>query len=157
MQFEHIVVINDPNNPMLADLSPSQIWQGLVMRVEAPQLFLDNVERVTIEERGDSLIVREMQLGKLLVRDRIHLEPARRMHFETEPSELHGGGKLTVTLESPAAGTLLLRFAYETPHDDTADTEDAKLLGYLKAAYRANDVDAVRKIRELAEAGKLGD
>ncbi|WP_137937128.1 SRPBCC family protein [Chitinivorax sp. B] len=155
MRFEHVIIINDPTDLMTSPLTMEQVWQGLLLRARAPQLFMQGVERVSVDETDATLILREMQLGNLMVRDRIHLEAPFKMHFDTEANDQHPGGQLYVTVEAPANETLIIRFVYETPHDDSGQGEEAQLLGYLKAAYRANDVDAVRRIRELAEAGKL--
>ncbi|MBB5020356.1 hypothetical protein HNQ59_003675 [Chitinivorax tropicus] len=156
MRFEHVIVINDPGHPLATPLTVNQVWQGLLLRARAPQLFMQGVERISVDESSDVLL-REMLLGQLLVRDRIHLQAPHRLHFETEPSDQHPGGQLVVTIEAPTAETLIVRFVYDTPHDESAEGEEAQLLGYLKAAYQANDVDAVRRIRELAAAGKLDE
>jgi hypothetical protein len=40
LRFEHLVEINDPANPTLEPLTADQLWQGLVLRAESPELFM---------------------------------------------------------------------------------------------------------------------
>ena len=40
MQFQHLVEINDPLNPLIDTLTRDQLWRGLVMRAESPKLFI---------------------------------------------------------------------------------------------------------------------
>ncbi|WP_035059226.1 SRPBCC family protein [Andreprevotia chitinilytica] len=159
MYFEHAVVINEPGNPLVTPLSIEQLWNGLVLRAEAPDLFLDHVDEVRILERSAGVLLREMQMGNLMVRDRIKLTPHQSVHHDTEANEQHQGGTLTITIEVPEAEQLLVRFVYNTPveeHDPQAGEGEANYVAYLKAAYRNMDVEALRKIRSMAEAGELG-
>lgn len=159
MLFEHIVQINDPSDAMLAEISRHQLWQGLLRRVERPEEFLIGVERVTIVERGEGWLKREMQLGPLLVRDHITLDHEYRVHFDTAPSEQHQGGSFTMVIEEPSPGALFVRFRYETALPETAgmesDAGDAYFADYVKSAYRDTDIDAIRWIRELVETGEI--
>ena len=51
MNFEHLLQINDPENPLVDTLSRDQLWQGLLHRVENPSPFLPGLESSTILER----------------------------------------------------------------------------------------------------------
>jgi hypothetical protein len=159
VHYEHLIQINDPNNPMLEPLSRRQLWLGLLRRAERPQEFLIGVERVEILERGMGWFEREMRIGNLDVRDHIELEEDVSVHFETQPGENHGGGTLTMRIEEPQPGDLFVRFVYKTslPETGPMDTEagDAYFASYVKAAYRDTDIDSIRKIRALAETGAL--
>ena len=44
MNFEHLIQINDPENPLVDTLSREQLWQGLLHRVENPIPFLPGLE-----------------------------------------------------------------------------------------------------------------
>ena len=48
MYFEHVIQVNDLNNPMATTLSRQVLWRGLVRRAERPQDFLDTVN----DEKG---------------------------------------------------------------------------------------------------------
>ncbi|SMC29041.1 protein of unknown function [Andreprevotia lacus DSM 23236] len=159
MYFEHLVLVNDPDNPMVEPLTLEQLWNGLILRAEAPDLFLEHIESVRILERSAGSLLREMQLGTLTVRDRITLVPLQSVRHDTEPNEQHAGGTLTVTIEAPEAEQLLVRFIYDTPvpdHDPNAGEGETNYAAYLKAAYRQMDVEALQRIRMMAEQGELG-
>jgi hypothetical protein len=51
MNFEHLIQINDPENPLIDPLHRDQLWQGLLYRVENPVPFLPGLESCTILER----------------------------------------------------------------------------------------------------------
>ncbi|WP_158229036.1 AtaL-like protein [Chitinimonas sp. BJB300] len=161
MHYEHLIQINDPNDPLLTPLSRTQLWRGLLRRVEQPQEFLVGVVTVKILERGEGWLKREMLLGNLTVVDHITLDIEQRVHFDTAPSEQHQGGSFTMQIEEPTPDSLFIRFSYRTPlhehrpEDTTAD--DAYFSDYVKTAYRDTDIDAVSWIRELAETGELED
>ncbi|HEY9103957.1 SRPBCC family protein [Chitinimonas sp.] len=159
MHYEHLIQINDLNDPLLTSMTRGQLWRGLLRRVEQPQEFLVNVEHVAILERGEGWLKREMLLGNLRVEDHITLEHERRIHFVTAPSEQHQGGTFTMTIEEPNPGDLFVRFGYVTalPEGGGMDTEagDAYFADFIKSAYRDTDVDTIRWIRELLETGEL--
>src|SRR6218665_2414212 len=104
MQFEHLIQINNPDDPLLTPMSRAQLWRGLMRRVEKPEEFLLGVESVRIVGRGDDWLKREMQLGALLVEDHILFAHEHIIQFATAPSAQHGGGTFTMTIEEPAPG-----------------------------------------------------
>ncbi|GHU45455.1 hypothetical protein AGMMS50289_16720 [Betaproteobacteria bacterium] len=44
MRFEHLIQINDLNNPLQEFLNREQLWQGLWQRVEQPEIFLPGLD-----------------------------------------------------------------------------------------------------------------
>ncbi|WP_432720930.1 SRPBCC family protein [Jeongeupia wiesaeckerbachi] len=158
MRFEHLIEVNDANNPAVVALTIEQLWQGLMQRVEAPQRFLEHIERVAILERGDGWLLREVDFGQFVVRDRITLALHAGIRFDTEANAEHLGGALAITLESPEEGHLFLRFVYDTPVPEPepgASEGEVNYAAYLKAAYRQMDIDMMRHIREWAVLGQL--
>ncbi|MBM3114747.1 SRPBCC family protein [Jeongeupia naejangsanensis] len=158
MRFEHLIEVNDANNPAVVALSVEQLWQGLMLRVEAPQRFLEHIEQVTILERGGDWVLREVDFGQFIVRDRISLVLNSAIRFETEANAQHPGGTLAITLESPEEGHLFLRFVYDTTVPEPgpgAGEGEIDYAAYLKAAYRQMDIDMMRQIREWAVLGQL--
>ena len=159
MRYEHLIQINDPHNPTLIPLRRDQLWVGLLLRAEQPEEFLVGVERMRILARGVDWLEREMYLGNLRVHDRITLLPGYSVHFATSPSEVHGGGQLTLQIEEPQHGDLFVRFTYETALSEEAklesDAGDAYFADYVKNAYKATDIDSIRTIRRMAAEGLL--
>ncbi len=153
MHYEHLVAVNDLSNPLVSVITRSQLWQGLLLKAESPQLFNPHIESVTILERTAILLAREVNFGNMQVCERIHLQEQISLRHDTEPGQNHAGGTLLVQIEEPSADDLFVRFSYEIPTPD--DPEALQLIGYLQEMWRQMDVDSIHMIRELAEAGRL--
>jgi len=154
LNFEHLIQINDPLNPLVEKLTREQLWEGLVLRAEQPQLFVIGLDSCTILSRTDLTLERELHYGTATVRDRVTLTPNESVRYDILPTQAHVGGSLTMTIEQPNASQLFLRFQYETTLP-TADTEDARqTTEIVKSAYRESDIDTVRLIRQYASNPK---
>jgi len=156
LRFEHLVEINDSNMPALEPLTADQVWQGLVLRGQSPELFVLGLDRAEITGRGDDWIERVLHFGNAQIRDRVVFEPRRSVRYETAATADHAGGTLTMTVETPGPGALLLRFTYETTMPAVDASGDDRYAEIVKSAYHEADLDTVRKIRELASTGRLG-
>lgn len=154
MKFEHLVIVNDPDNPLIEDLTREQLWFGLLCRVENPSPFLPGLEACTVIERFDDGVRRELDFGQLRIRDRVTLEPMESVVFEAEQTDQHAGGTLTIRIEEPVVSQLVLRFIYRTTQ---ADSEDSNTMyaDLVKSAYEQSDIDTVRVIREIVAAGRM--
>lgn len=73
MKFEHLIAINDPENPLIALLSRDQLWAGLLHRVENAVPFLPGLETCTIIERNEESLLRELDFGPAVIMDRVTL------------------------------------------------------------------------------------
>ena len=153
MNFEHLLQINDPENPLIAPLSRQELWQGLLHRVENPVPFLPGLETCTILERQANELLRELDFGPAVIQDRVTLHDLNWVRFAIVPSEVHAGGSLTITIEEPEPGALFLRFAYYTSLSDQG--EDARYAEFVRSAYHQSDLDTVRIIRMIAASGGL--
>ena len=153
MKFEHLIQINDPQNPLIPPLTRQQIWQGLLHRVEDPVPFLPGLESCVIMERRADALLRQLDFGPAVIQDRVTLVEAHWVRFEIQPSSAHPGGSLTITIEEPQPAFLFLRFAYRTTLAGSPDSEDRAYIEYVKSAYHQSDVDCVRLIRTLAAGG----
>lgn len=157
MNFEHLVQINDPLNPLAETLTREQLWEGLVLRAEQPQLFVLGLDSCTILSRTGDTLERELHYGHATVRDRVTLKPRESVRYDILATEAYVGGSLTMTIEQPDALQLFLRFEYETTLP-TPDTEDARQTSEIvKSAYREADIDTVRLIREYSRAPQRPD
>lgn len=153
MQFEHLIAINDPGNPLIIPLSREQLWAGLMHRVENPLPFLPGLENFKIVEHEDNSLLRDLNFGAAVIQDRVTLVESAWVRFDILPSEQHAGGSLTITIEEPNPGHLFLRFAYATTFGNNPNSEDRAYVEYVKSAYHQSDVDCVRIIRTLAAGG----
>ncbi len=155
MNFEHLIQINDPLNPLLDPLTREQVWQGLMLRVERPQLFVAGLEDCTILSRDGDTIERELDYGVTTVRDRVTLTPTERVRYEIAATDSHVGGTLTMTIEAPDDLQLFLRFQYSTTLPEAHGSDDRQTNEIVKSAYREADIDTVRLIRQFAHTGQL--
>lgn len=157
MNFEHLVQVNDPLNPLAETLTRDQLWQGLVLRAEQPQLFVLGLDSCTILSRTADTLERELHYGHATVRDRVTLTTNESVRYDILATDTHVGGSLTMTIEQPDALQLFLRFEYATTLP-TPDTEDERQTSEIvKSAYREADIDTVRLIREYARTPQQPD
>lgn len=153
MNFEHLIQINDPDNPLIESLSRAQLWQGLVHRIEDATPFLPGLERCTILERHADHLLRRLDFGAASIHDRVTQAAMQWVRFDILPSEQHAGGSLTISIEEPEENRLFLRFAYATTFASNPDSEERAYIDYIKSAYHQSDLDCVRIIRTLAAGG----
>lgn len=154
MKFEHVVIVNDPDNPMIADMSREELWFGLLCRVEDPAPFLPGLDGCSIIERHDHGVLRELEFGSLRIRDRVTLAPMNAVTFEAEQTEQHAGGSLTIRIEEPVQGQLVLRFVYRTTQPETEDGS-TMYADLVKSAYQQSDIDTVRVIRDIVANARM--
>lgn len=154
MKFEHVVVVNDPDNPLVPSLSREQLWFGLLCRAEDPTLFLPGLERCEIVERHADRLVRRLHFGAAVIDDSVRLAPMESVAFESAATAEHPGGTLTIRIEEPADTVLVLRFSYQTSLPEDALDADGAYAGFVRSAYHASDLDTVQVIRSIAAVGR---
>lgn len=154
MKFEHLVVVNEPANPLIVDLSREELWFGLLCRAENPAPFLSGLESYAIVERRENLLIRDLCFGQVVIRDRVTLVPMDEVVFESERTDEHAGGSLTIRIEEPQADALVLRFIYRTTLAEGGVGTDGVYAEFVKSAYHESDIDTVRVIRMIAECGR---
>ncbi len=157
MKFAHLVEINDPLNPLLDPLSREQIWRGLVLRAETPKAFVPYLDRCHILEKGPLSLSRELHYGDLVVHDRVSFLPQEQVAYHVPPQKGIPESHLTMTIEEPEPEIFFVRFEYNDGASAEEDTANAFYDEFRRSAYQESDIDTIRMIRELAEAGKLGD
>ncbi|SAK93606.1 hypothetical protein AWB81_05117 [Caballeronia arationis] len=154
MNFEHLIQINDPLNPFVESLTREQLWEGLVLRAEQPQLFVIGLDSCTILSREGEVMERELHYGQAIVRDRVTLNAGTSVRYDILPTADYVGGSLTMAIEQPDDLQLFLRFTYSTTlpvaDDATASADARQTQEIVKSAYREADIDTVRLIRQYA-------
>jgi hypothetical protein len=157
MRFEHLVQVNDPLQPLLTEVSREQLGRGLLRRAERPVEFVLGLLGATIDERTDEpgriRLMRTLDFGSFQVRDRVTIG-ADGSFAEIEAASTHPAATLAIRIEEPAAGSLFLRFVYES--DEAPGPEDEVGRRLREQAYRSADIDTVWRIRNLVERGELG-
>lgn len=153
MKFEHLVEINDPNDPQVAPLGRAQLWRGLVLRVENPLGFIYGLDECTLGERGVDFVDRTLRFGGRHIRDRVRFLPQETTDYHIPAGPDYPASHLQIRIEEPAPGRLYLRFLYEIA--DGSGPQDETTAELRKQAYFAADLDTVSRIRELAKQGQL--
>jgi hypothetical protein len=151
LNFEHLIQINDPLNPFVDSMTRDQLWEGLVLRAEQPQLFVMGLDSCTILSHEGNVLERELHYGKATVRDRVTLEESRSVRYDILPTADYVGGSLTMTIEQPDELQLFLRFEYATTLPVSTDQDAVQTQEIVKSAYRENDIDTVRLIRQYVQ------
>jgi hypothetical protein len=149
LNFEHLIQINDPQNPLVAPMTREQLWEGLVLRAEQPQLFVLGLDSCTILSREENTLERELHYGHATVRDRVTLTPDQSVRYDILPTETYVGGSLTMTIEEPDEAQLFLRFEYRTTLPAGVTEDERQTSEIVKSAYRESDIDTVRLIRQF--------
>jgi hypothetical protein len=149
LNFEHLIQINDPLNPLVESMTRDQLWEGLVLRAEQPQLFVIGLDSCTILSREGNVLERELHYGQATVRDRVTLQQSQSVRYDIQQTADYVGGSLTMTIEQPDELQLFLRFEYATTLPvSTTDKDAVQTQEIVKSAYRENDIDTVRLIRQ---------
>ncbi|GGI19348.1 MAG: SRPBCC family protein [Oxalicibacterium faecigallinarum] len=153
MQFEHLIEINDPLNPLIDTLTRDQLWRGLVMRAESPKLFVPWLDDCTLEPRDDTSVARVLRYNDLHVHDTVTYVPQQSVHYSVPAQGDIPDSSLVVSIEEPQPGALFVRFVYDS--GKTEDDMDAFYNEFRRSAYQEADVDTIKIIRQLAEEGRL--
>ncbi len=153
MNFEHLIEVNAPGNPMIEPLSRNQLWQGLVIRAENPELSVMGLDACVVLERRTGYLRRELRFGRLRIQDEVFLSHMSEVRYDVMASENFPASSLSMRIEEPAPEHLFVRFTYTT----TQEPDDELVVNHLKQAYIQTDNDTVAVIRELGKLGKLGD
>jgi hypothetical protein len=157
MNFEHLIEINDPGNPLLEPLSRQQLWQGLALRAENPELSVIGLDACVVLNRSPNYLRRELRFGHMRVNDEVFFTPLEEVRYEVMASELFPASRLVMRIEEPVPGRCFVRFIYsDTAGTGTETEEDQMVRDHLKQAYIQTDQDTIAVIRELGKMGKLG-
>jgi hypothetical protein len=155
MRFEHLVEINDLSQPCVRVLSRDELWAGLVVRAERPDLFLPGLAEVNVLARTESGLVRVLSFGDVRITDEVRFVGRALVRYEIPAQAEISRSSLEMSIEEPHAGHLFVRFVYEDERVLGDAREAAAFDDVRRAAYEAADVDTIATIRLLVESGAL--
>ena len=155
MKFVHLIEINSIDNPLMAPLSRTQLWHGLVLRAERPTLFVLGLDSCEVTERSEHSVSRTLQFGNLMIHDQVRFVSQHLVHYHVPEQNDIPTSDLTMTIEEPASGALFVRFEYDDHQQTTEDDEADFYDNFRREAYKESDIDTVRVIRQLAIQGQL--
>ena len=148
MRYEHLVQINDLEQPDIPVLERSQLWFGLVARAERPALFDATVDGTRLLRRDGGLLERELTRGLSTTRETVSLRPEESIEIGIGAGTEFAGSLLRIAIEEPVPQALFLRFTYEL-RGPTVPAEESEQCALRQAYYLAN-LALVRRIRALA-------
>jgi hypothetical protein len=156
VDFEHIVVVNDPAHPGGGGIPPQALWDGLRLLAVRPQSYDETIGEFELEVDARGVLRRTMSRGSLALRDHVRLRDDDCSYEQVidEPAPFAGSLR-RIAIEQPAPGVLLLRFVYRGRRALPVEalTEDER--GALRSAYLAADRDFVAALRSLQAHGAL--
>lgn len=150
LEFEHIIQVNDPDQPHIAPLSRQQLWECLLFRARHPGHFNPALSS-RLENISTAGFVRYLQFGKMELRDEVLLVPGHEIRTSTAGLNQPLFAESITRIEEPAPERLFVRFLYR--RDSGNEPGGIDVDEYLKAAYVQNDRDTVRLMREIARNG----
>ncbi|MFZ6843562.1 SRPBCC family protein [Undibacterium sp. RuTC16W] len=155
MKFEHLIEINDLTNPLNDFITREQLWRGLVMRAESPKLFVPYLDECNITERTEARMTRTLRYGDLVINDQVNFVHLEHIHYDVAAQNDIPQSSLRMTIEEPVPEAFFVRFAYDDGHSEEEDAANEMYNDYRRSAYQESDIDTIRIIREMAEAGRL--
>lgn len=156
MKFEHLIQVNDLNNPMVQNITREQLWRGLVLRAETPRYFMEHVDECTLSDQTASSVNRVLRYGQVTIRDTVTFLPQIQVHYQVPAQGELPASHMRMVIEEPEPDALFIRFIYEDEVSQAEDDAVAFYNDFRRSAYQNADIDTMRLIRELAEQGQLG-
>ena len=148
LEFEHIVQINDPDDPKVKPMTRAQLWEGLLLRARDPGKF-NAALTCRLEDQNQNGFIRYIQAGDTEFRDQVTLTHLEKIETVTTGPDQPLQAESLAIIEEPAEGYLFVRFRYRR---DMEDSSEGFMLGeHLKSAYFHTDIEAIALIRMLAD------
>ena len=155
MKFNHLVEINNPLDPVTEVLCREQLWRGLVLRAEAPMLFVPHLDACDITTRTETTIDRSLRYGEVTIRDSVTFTPKEMVRYDVPAQNEIAASRLSMAIEETAEGSLNVRFSYDDDVTEAPGSIEAFYNEFRLSAYQASDADTIRIIRELAGEGRF--
>ncbi|MGL4768401.1 MAG: AtaL-like protein [Formosimonas sp.] len=145
LEHSYMLPVNEAGQ---APLTLEQLWSGLILRIVAQPQFTMGLDSVDILEQTDNRYRRALHFGEHVIHDTVQCVPHESVEFITAATQATPSGRLLmqVVLEPQ----LSVRFTYSIDFPEASTDEEAQIVGIIKSAYQAADVEMIRLIRELS-------
>ncbi|MFZ1181112.1 MAG: SRPBCC family protein [Herbaspirillum sp.] len=153
MKFNHLIQINDPLDPLIGNLTREQLWRGLVIRAEAPQLFMPHLDECRLSGRTAVSVERMLRYGELRIHDIVTYALQQHVHYQVPAQGDIPASSMCMRIEEPEENMLFVRFEYDDGASDDIDGKQAVYDQLRRSAYEKADTDTIRIIRELSIEG----
>jgi hypothetical protein len=145
-----------PVNPPGADvrLERADVWRGLELKANDALPFVPSMTRCEVKERGEHLIVREIEFRGERFGERVTLEPQERVTFERTTGSVLGTIRNEILEEAP--GQLELRFSFDLVLDgvEPGSQQETDYADTMRDDYLAAVDATLAAIRRWAAEGE---
>ncbi len=153
MKFEHLIEINNFEDPRSDKLNREQLWQGLLLRAKKPTLFIPHMDAYEITQESENTLTRLLDFGKFKVKDKVEMIPMQKLLFHIPSQGDIMESRLEISISEPFSNHFFVRFIYEDASLD--EGANAMYNDFRRSAYKEMDIDSIRIIRQLVAQGKL--
>ncbi len=153
MKFNHLIQINDPLNPLIDVMTREELWRGLVLRAEAPKLFMPHLDACELSDKNADSVRRMLRYGELVIADIVTYQALVSVHYQVPAQGDIPLSGMSMTIEEPAPGALFVRFEYDDGAPEQVGSEEAFYDQFRRSAYEEADIDTIRIIREMSAKG----
>ena len=148
--------VNDLTDPDMPMLTRSQVWQGLLMKVENALPFVAKMTKCDILERKENEVLRDIEFRGEPARERVTLYPEELVRFERLSGKTLG--TIENRIEEDDEGELQLRFSFALEREGiTPDSqEEQEYAKEIEGDYLAAVDATLGAIRKAVAEEKLG-
>lgn len=155
LEFEHLIQINDPQQPHIPPVGREELWAALVQRAKYPGQFNPAIQS-RLEDVCHSSFVRIILVQGTELRDEVELQAPVEIRTRICAAPGSSGqqalqAESITRIEEPEPGYLNVRFIYR--RDSANRPGELDVDEYLKSAYIVNDREAISMIREMLCSG----
>lgn len=148
MHYEHLVQINDLEQPDIPLLERAQLWFGLLARAGRPTMFDPSVDAARVVRRDGGVLERERTRGSATMPETVRLTPEEAIEIDVGAGSDFAGSLLRIAIEEPAPQALFLWFTYEL-RGPTVPVDEGERRA-IRQAYDYANLEIVRQIRAFA-------
>src|SRR5450830_2044864 len=102
MKFNHLIQINDPLNPLIDVMTREELWRGLVLRPEAPKLFMPHLDACELSDKNADSVRRMLRYGELVIADIVTYQALVSVHYQVPAQGDIPVSGMSMTIEEPA-------------------------------------------------------
>jgi len=155
MKFDHLLHINDLLSPRIKPITRTQLWRGLVLRAQAPGLFMPWLDECDLVAKSPAILKRVLHYGEVKIHDVVTFLPESEIRYNVAAQSDVPASQLVVRIEEPDHERLNVRFSYDDSLQEVPGSLEAFYNAYRRSAYEESDIDTIRIIRQLAEEGRF--
>ena len=116
---------------------------------------MPHLEGCELSGRTVDSVSRILHYGNVSISDTVMYFPQAKVQYHVPQQADIAPSRLTMSIEEPSDGLLLVRFDYEDDAEESSGGMDAFYNEFRQSAYKEADLDTIGLIREMAAAGRL--